>query len=142
MRRVVRGRPALTPALPKPTSSAQRRRRRPSISNASRPEICRTRSTSLGSANSRSRVDHPAGSSDGQIRVGRAQRDAQVGDRLADPDVGRLASRAAATDSDVPSAWTSHVPPPVPEMLTRTVGVAGGRALAGRRERFRQPAFE
>ena len=36
-RTVVRGRPALTPALPNPTSSAKRRRRRPSISTRTRP---------------------------------------------------------------------------------------------------------
>ncbi len=50
-RNVVRGRPALTPALPTPTSSAHRRRRRPSSSNSRRPDTWRSSSTSRGSPN-------------------------------------------------------------------------------------------
>ena len=141
MRMVVRGRPALTPALPKPMSTAQRRRRRPSISNASRPEICFTRSTSLASANRRSRVDHSGGQQDGQIRVRRAQRDAQVRDRLADPDVGRLPSRG--TDRQRRTVGVD-LPRPAPRARDADADHRRPRrrALTRRRERFRQPAFE
>ena len=62
----MRGRPALTPALPNPTSTAKRRRRRPSISTSTRPETCLTRSMSRGSTSKMCRADQPAGTISGR----------------------------------------------------------------------------
>ena len=78
----------------------------------------------------------------GRSAIGRAQRDAQVGDRLADPDVGRLPSRGGATDSVVSSARTLPRPAPRARDADADRRRAGGRALARRREGFGQPAFE
>ena len=87
-------------------------------------------------------ADQPGGSSTGRSGIGRAQRDAQVGDRLPDPDVGRLASRGGATDSVVVVGAQLPAAAVGARDADAHDGRAGGRAMAGRGERVGQPAFE